>query len=229
LQFVYTCRDGQNEELRYSIRSVLEFFPNAEIWVIGGKPSWYVGNYIKVKQNSAKYLSVKNNIYHLLSDPRINESFIYMNDDFYFTDTPDFSNLYHRGSFKSYLEAEKECCQKYIYYKMMNRTHNKIKKIISEEPLNYELHIPISITKKRLERSYNKADLWRSFYGNYYKIGGVQIEDCKVYKNQISDGIDLNDFIKAHSPFLSSNDEAFEFLLENYLKSRFPEKSSVEG
>jgi hypothetical protein len=62
MDFVYICKDGINEELRYSIRSVVESFPDSNIWVVGGKPDWYVGNYIKVDQKLTKY---KNALYNL--------------------------------------------------------------------------------------------------------------------------------------------------------------------
>ena len=55
MNFIYICRIGENEELRYSVRSVLNSFPEAVIWVIGGKPDWYVGNYIYVDQNNSAF------------------------------------------------------------------------------------------------------------------------------------------------------------------------------
>jgi hypothetical protein len=229
LQFVYMCREGENEELRYSIRSVLNFFPDAEIWVVGGKPGWYFGNHIPVRQKSGKYNNVKNNIESLLNDERINDSFIYMNDDFYLTDMPDFSQNYHRGAIQSFLDESKECCEKYIYRRLIARAHYKLKKFMSSEPLNYELHIPILISKKQLSYSYKKADTWRSFYGNYYNLGGKEILDCKFYPNNISNGTNLNSFIEDHSPFLSSNDNTFEFLQNNYLSARFPNKTIHEA
>ena len=46
MDIVYNCRPGkQNEELRYSIRSVMENLPHDNLWVVGGKPEWYTGNY----------------------------------------------------------------------------------------------------------------------------------------------------------------------------------------
>lgn len=223
------CRNGENEELRYSIRSVMHFFPNAEIWLIGGKPSWYTGNYIKVTQGSSKYLNVKNGITALLQNKNIKNTFIYMNDDFYLTAKPNFSKTYHRGTIEKYLNDSLSCCSKYVYVKLMNRTYNKIKKIVKENVLNYELHIPIKISKDLLEKSYSRVDLWRSFYGNVNKLGGIEIEDCKVYPHHISDNLDLNRFIKDHSPFLSSNDNTFEFLQKNYLSEKFPNKTIYEA
>jgi len=48
MDFVYICKDGVNEELKYSIRSVVESFPETNIWVVGGKPDWYTGRDISI-------------------------------------------------------------------------------------------------------------------------------------------------------------------------------------
>jgi hypothetical protein len=227
MQFVYMCRNGENEELRYSIRSVLHFFPDAEIWLIGGKPSWYTGNHIMVKQDLPKYANVRNNIAALLQSDQINDSFVYMNDDFYLTSFADFETHYHRGYLDTYLDQNRECCRQYVYVKLIGRAYSKIKKIVKDRPLNYELHIPIKISKSALEKSSKNSDMWRSFYGNYYKIGGVETQDCKFYEWNV-ENTDLLEFVEARSPFLSSNDKSFEFLLNSYLLKKFPTKSKHE-
>ena len=52
MNFIYICRVGENEELRYSIRSVLNSFPEANIWVIGGKPLETIYTLIKTIVNT---------------------------------------------------------------------------------------------------------------------------------------------------------------------------------
>ncbi len=81
--FVYICKDGANEELKYSIRSVVESFPEANIWLVGGKPEWYTGNYIEVEQKDSKYKNAVKNLQIICLSQEISESFILMNDDFY--------------------------------------------------------------------------------------------------------------------------------------------------
>lgn len=243
LQFVYPCRYGENEELRYSIRSVLEFFPDAEIWVVGGKPSWYTGNYIHVKKTSVKYNSVKDNIDAILNNPDIDNSFVYMNDDFYLTDKPDFRVKYHRGDLGSRIRAEYQENHNKLYFKLLNRTYTRLKKHM-DKPFDYELHIPVMVEKQYL-RKVSVRDLWRSFYFNLHHSGGylnikhlggdsfsitkspgIQIEDCKVYtcpeKNE------LVNFVERHKPFLSSNDSNFETMKTNFLQERFPNSTSYE-
>lgn len=97
MNFVYVCRDGENEELRYSIRSVLSSFPEAKIWVVGGKPSWYIGNYIEVKQSQSKYGNVLNNLKSICNSELIEESFVFMNDDFFIVNKIDTIDIFHGG------------------------------------------------------------------------------------------------------------------------------------
>ena len=81
--FVYICKSGENHELKYSIRSVIKYFPNANIWVVGGKPNWYIGNYIELKQSGAKYKNAYENLKLISNSDQISNDFYLMNDDFY--------------------------------------------------------------------------------------------------------------------------------------------------
>ena len=83
MDFVYLCKTGENEELRYSIRSVLNSFPKAKIWVVGGKPKWYVGNYVEVIQDRNLYTNIYNNLVAICKSNQISNKFILMNDDFF--------------------------------------------------------------------------------------------------------------------------------------------------
>ncbi len=98
MDFVYICKDGDNDELKYSIRSVVASFPEANIWVVGGKPEWYVGNYIKVPQNLTKYKNAFYNLKSITESNEISESFVLMNDDFYIIKKINNIDNYHGGS-----------------------------------------------------------------------------------------------------------------------------------
>ena len=62
MDLVYICGPGDNEELRYSIRSAVKNLKFDNLWVVGGKPKWYVGNYLEVIQNKSKYTNARNNL-----------------------------------------------------------------------------------------------------------------------------------------------------------------------
>ena len=85
MDLVYICRSGDNEELRYSIRSMVANVPHDNLWVVGGKPSWYIGKHIPVKQSDDKYDNARNNLKAIVESSEISDRFILVNDDFYVT------------------------------------------------------------------------------------------------------------------------------------------------
>jgi len=89
MNFVYICRGGENEELRYSLRSVVNSFPDSAVWVVGGIPKWYSGNKISIEQNAGKWANAVNNLNAITESPDIPEEFVLMNDDFFITNKRD--------------------------------------------------------------------------------------------------------------------------------------------
>ena len=83
--FVYIVKESEdNEELRYSLRSISKFYPSNKIWIVGYKPSWIQNvNYIPVKQDCGdKWKNSVNNIIKACESEEISNDFILMNDDF---------------------------------------------------------------------------------------------------------------------------------------------------
>ena len=89
MDIVYICRDGDNEELRYSIRSAVKNLPHDNLWVVGGKPDWYSGPYIEVPQDKAYYRNARTNIRTIIKSNKISNTFILMNDDFFIMNKVD--------------------------------------------------------------------------------------------------------------------------------------------
>jgi hypothetical protein len=58
-------------------------FPEAKVWLVGGKPDWYSGNFIEVDQKHHKYANAINNLQALCNSEEISNNFILMNDDFF--------------------------------------------------------------------------------------------------------------------------------------------------
>ena len=101
MQYVYVCRPGENEELRYSIRSVEANLPSGEIWVVGGKPSWYSGNYIPVDQVAGKQNDAIKNLFTIVESDKIQENFVLMNDDFFVVKPVSKIKIYHGGTLEN--------------------------------------------------------------------------------------------------------------------------------
>jgi hypothetical protein len=229
MDFVYICKDGNNEELRYSIRSVVESFPDSKIWVVGGKPSWYTGNYIEVNQNLSKYRNAIENLKALCNSEDISDRFVLMNDDFYIVKNIDSIKDYHGGPLLEKINLYQKLNSNSNYTRKLAATYKKIKSLGIENPLDYELHVPMVMEKEKLKQTLqnNYQFLWRSIYGNVFNVGGEQMEDVKVYvKGPLvlkSYNIKKDDHI-----YLSSADTSFDILFNNILKKQFTQKTKYE-
>lgn len=229
MDFVYVCKQGENEELRYSIRSVLASFPDAAIWVVGGKPSWYSGNFIAVRRNPSVYDTVNKNLEALVTCPDISEEFVLMNDDFFITQKIDSIDMYHAGKMSDMIDRIETMCTTYnmdrFYLNKVQRTSNFIKKRYKiDDPINYELHMPMVMEKAKLKPLLGLPSLWRSTYGNLYDVGGTQSGDVKVYG---SGNYKSFDYLNTPFRYASSNDDSFESM-KPWLHDLFPNPSKHE-
>jgi hypothetical protein len=229
MDFVYICKDGDNEELRYSIRSVNASFPEANIWVVGGRPGWYVGNYIKVDQTLTKYKNAFYNLKSITESSDISESFILMNDDFYIVRKIDSINTYHGGSLLEKINLYQKINSNSGYTRKLSATYKKVVSLGIEDALDYELHVPMIMEKEKLKEvlKYQDQFLWRSIYGNLFNVGGEQIEDVKVYTKGplVLKSYNLK---KEDHIYLSSADTSFDLILNSILKKQFTTKTKYE-
>jgi hypothetical protein len=229
MDFVYICKDGINEELRYSIRSVVESFPDSNIWVVGGKPSWYSGNHINIKQVLTKYRNAIQNLNAICNSNEISEEFVLMNDDFYIVKNINTIKTYHGGLLLDKINLYQKINSNSNYTRKLAATYKKIKSLNIDSPLDYELHVPMIMEKKKLKQILQNNDqfLWRSIYGNVFGVGGEQMEDVKVYTKGplVLKSYNLK---KDEHIYLSSADTSFDIILNNILKKQFTEKTKYE-
>jgi len=229
MNFVYICKEGLNEELKYSIRSVVKSFPDSNIWVVGGKPDWYVGNYIKVEQKESKYKNAVENLKKICLSPEISNTFILMNDDFYIIKKINDIETYHGGYLLNKINLYQKINGNSNYTRRLAATYRKITALGIENPIDYELHVPMIMEKEKLSEvlKYSDQFLWRSMYGNIYNVGGVEMQDVKVYTRGplVFKSYNLN--IDQHT-YLSSSDSSFNVIWEKILKIQFQNKTKFE-
>lgn len=228
MNFVYICKDGENEELRYSIRSVVKNTNDPKIWVVGGKPDWYVGNHISVLQDQHKYQNALNNLRAACASEEIPEDFILMNDDFYITNKINEVKIYNNGSLEDQINQYHNLGLRSTYLHRLGTTYAYLQRRDIPNPISYEVHVPMPMKKSKLitilEEKY--STLWRSKYGNTFDIGGETIKDVKVHKSGELVALSYNQN-EEQIPYLSSADTSFMFLLD-YLTTNFSEKSTYE-
>lgn len=228
MNFVYICKSGNNEELRYSIRSVINSFPDADIWLVGGKPDWYLGNYIKVNQDSHKYVNAINNLQVLCKSQEISDEFILMNDDFFIIKQINTIDHFYNGLLSNKIDKYIKITGSSMYIKKLMLTNIRLIERGIEDPYDYELHVPMAMEKNKLLAIINKypSCLWRSMYGNINNVGGTEMEDVKVYTNKRHAA--RSNEITENSTFLSTEDQAFEMMLNKVLKKLFPNPTKYE-
>jgi hypothetical protein len=228
MDFVYICRDGENEELRYSIRSVLLSFPEAKIWVVGGKPKWYSGNHVFLEQDNNKYVNAVNNLKAVCNTPDISDNFILMNDDFFIIKKIETIEQFYNGLLSEKIDKFIKITGSSMYIKKLITTNNKLNKLGFTKPLDYELHVPMPMHKAGLLYILNEYPecLWRSMYGNLFNVGGSQMEDVKVYKNKRHAARSAQ--ITKNSIYLSTEDTGLTIMVDNIFKELLTNPSPYE-
>ena len=228
MDLVYICRDGENEELRYSIRSAVNNLPHDKIWVVGGKPDWYTGNYIEVNQGRAKYTNARNSLKAICDSEEISESFILMNDDFYIINKVESVPYMYAGTLDDKIKQREDIFNGNTYTTLLRKTLGYLYRKKINVVLDYELHVPMVMEKRKLNKVLKLSGLWRSVYGNVFNVGGVKIRDVKVYDKKDKFYINSYDINNLELDYLSSNDDSFETVKTLILEERFPFKTTYE-
>lgn len=227
--FVYLCRPGPNEELRYSLRSVDYFYPDSTVWVVGGKPKWYSGNFISVGQTGDAFRNVALNLSKIVASKEIPEDIIIMNDDFFFLEYLDTIPSYISGTLKDRISLHRSngINSSYVSKLMQSYRHCKAH---SREPLDFDIHVPMPVKKSNLAKIVNDPVMWRSNYGNQFADPKTieKICDVKVYSNS-KYFFKSYDYASRQYPLISTHDDSFEIVHDHILKDMFSKPSRYES
>lgn len=225
MDIVYICREGENEELRYSIRSVVKNLEYDNLWIVGGKPEWYTGLHIKVNQDQSSYRNARTNIRAIINDSRISDDFILMNDDFFIMNPVKEIPYMYSGLLLDKINIRQSVDYNGTYTRLLFKTYSELySKARIRNPLDYELHVPIVFNKVKLSSVIGSQGLWRSMYGNVNNVGGEVFKDIKIYAK---DHPLSNNIVDMKSDYLSTEDKVFDEYKE-WFQEKFPEPSPYE-
>lgn len=184
---VYILRndiDEDNEELKYSLRS-LENFEYNKVCFAGGAPSNLVPDYqLEFEQEGHnKWRKVRNTIEAICNDPNISENFWLFNDDFFILKPYDQDKVYYNGTIPELIQRlEAQRGKGIAYVKHINRSLIILQE--NEMPIkNYSLHMPMLINKekgKEVLEKFQYGSAFRNLYGNYVDEGNEVCADCKI-------------------------------------------------
>lgn len=232
IDVVYALGTGSihnNNELRYSLRSIAKHLKNyRSIYIIGECPAW-VNNvfHVPYKDNDYKEVNILNKIVRACNIEQLSDNFLFMNDDHFFIQDVDAEKYpyYHSGDLQNAI-MNRETGQAYRH--TLHNTKNVLSKI-DKSTTHFDVHTPIIYNKKKfLELAANvnfkqtHSMVIKSMYCNYHGIKGEQIEDLKINRK-----LDFNSFInKLHDRnAFSIGDAGYNPDVFNYL---YPVESKYE-
>ena len=229
---VYFVKDEhEDEELRYSLRSVEQNFKYRNVWFCGGCPDGLKPDKLAdIKQNGfVKWDRVRNMIAEVCKNDDISGNFWLFNDDFFILKPINTLLPQYNGEIMPYVEyIEKKHGGIADGFTIRLRQAAEDLKKAGYTTLNYEVHKPMLINRaKALEvmKAFPATPCFRSLYGNYFGIGGEDKHDMKIK---------VLNYKKMHSvmslwEFLSTDDESFRIgNVGAFLKQKFDKKSRFE-
>lgn len=230
LDAVYFVREGENEELRYSLRSVDQNLRCRKVWIIGGKPDWAnPDGFVRIPQDDkdrTKWDKVQESLRRVAANEEITEDFILMNDDFFINQPTSKIEPATAGTLQEHIERiERNYRNAPTTYTIELRRAQRVLEEAGLTTNSYELHIPMIINRKKLAETlafFPPRHATRSLYGNLHKIGGTRQKDCKVVR--------IGQPFSKEAQFLSSDDSTWgDTDLANFIKQKFSKKSRWEA
>lgn len=232
MDVVYLVKDSYlNDELTYSIRSLVNI-AHGKVFLVGGCPANINKDKIvhfPVIQSSSKYKNTTNNLKLICQNKELSDDFILMNDDFFILKPVTTEDLkLCMGPIDKVLESYvyRYGEQGNPYVQGMRQTEIFLKDLGVQNPLSYELHVPMVMNKNKFLDMFSLPHVEsiqvlhkRSLYGNLYCKGYKEINDVKV----------LYEYFQplGSDKFLSTEDSSWR-RVKPYINSLFPEKSDFE-
>lgn len=224
-------RGGENEELRYAIRSWCKYLEFNKLCVVGGPlPRWFKPDVFI--SNPKRYSTMRQCYDDLLlatSDRQVGKDIIVMMDDIFLLKPFGTWELNHnRGTLdEQYRRSLKNHANATTDYNRLVKSTDDFLRATYPEPLSFEEHAPFRCDKKKLHNLLKKIGpeasyklLWRSLYGNMMSIPSERRLDVKVAEK--------NDFWPTDSPILSTTERSFKGRVGVMLQDRFSKPSKYE-
>ena len=223
LVYIYNSRKKDHNPIKYSIRSAEENFKFDRLWIIGGKPEFIECDFIPYEDRREvnRMINVEGKL-KKLTESRVSEDFVLMNDDFFFLEPVEEIEYRHLGSFREWYNNKTDAFHSKKWRLLIENTYREY-----PDWNFYEAHYPIIYNKKKLKKVLKKIPQFnlpiiRSYYGNLNKVNGREVED---YKLRYID--DLEKYW--NNEFLSTDDrveKSQRFL--KFIEGRFPNPSKYE-
>jgi hypothetical protein len=230
---VIPVRPGDdNEELRYTLRGIAAHVPHRTVWVVGHCPPWVSlqVQHIPVAQRGTRWENSRANRMAACEHPNVAENFLLFNDDFFVLEPVERIPLHHRGTVRQVAGEHLREGRRTEYLAGMRATARFLRECGVDEPLSYELHVPMPCTKRGLATALRVAEdsgiavpHVRTLYGNLAAPDrpGTFLADVKV--------ADPNQRPPDDALFVSSKDRSFAGALGRWVHERLPDPCRYES
>lgn len=206
MDVVYYVKGGEkNDELAHSLRS-LQHFPHRRVHIVGHTPKWaknvnsIPGN---MHPNRSGWYNGFDNVRIIAHyDGDMTDDVVIFNDDFVVLRPIEELPLYHRTTLERHAAMVGLDTP---WGESLLKTWARLDDLGLAEPLSYDLHVPIPVSRPALREALEWIDIdedppvqWRSAYGNFITRGGpersVHRSDVKI-KGRASGPIERDDFL----------------------------------
>lgn len=234
----WIVRPGDNEELRYSLRSVAQNAAGLyrRIWIVGSCPEWVTGvEKLPLEPLPEKFTNIRQSVTAIANNEDVADRLVIFNDDHFLMDPITTWDAWHLGRTSAYVEARARggCTP---------RTNTWIRAVVQcaewmrergyGDILCYESHTPIPFHREALARILDAytADLGIAYPAFYPEAGwgdeGIQAGNSKV---RGTDWTELNQKLANPMPWLSSNDASFaEGMIGAFVRGAFRQPCQYE-
>lgn len=222
-----------NNELRYSLRSVEKFLTGyGNVYIVGERPEW-VGNIIHIQADDtgrSRPEMIMRKILKACQEPGLSDNFLFLNDDFFFLQPAEAETMPYLYDCTLAEAIEKK--RKGGPYKQALANTQHVLGCNRKPGLHYDIHTPVIYNKREFPRVMNSYN-WdrfgmvvKSLYCNSVGVQEEQYPDCKIDQPCETEG-QLKALIPDRMLF-SVGDNAVNDVFKNYIQKLFPTKSKFE-
>lgn len=225
---------GENEELRYSLRSLAANMPYVDrVWIVGSCPGWVRGvEKIELEPLEDKFANQAQSLAVACADDRVSDEFVLMNDDHFAIVRMDFLPAWHLGSLSLLIKrlAKRGQTDSDLWFYGLKQTLRQMREWGYVNPNAYEAHIPLRFNRQRLgdvlARVEHRPFLWGAAYDACGGPAGNLGDNVKVGELGTRE---LLECMSSGLPFVSTEDEAFAFgKVGLFLRTIFPDPCIYE-
>ena len=223
---VLYAKDGENEEMRYAIRTWCENLTFRHLYAVGGPyPQWFKPD--KVIHNPVHLSMMKQ--YHeslvkALSDDSLTDDVVIMMDDIFIIGRVGvWAKNYNRGTLVEQVQRSNKETE---YNRLVLHTDQYLKRHGISSPLSFEEHAPFVCNRRQLLKVLKDIEwdcgklLWRSIYGNLYGGETTFRSDIK-YHNR-------NDRMTNVDKIISTNEQSWRGGIGATIQDWYPVRSKYE-